>query len=256
LNNNKIILKAMKRSILMVLACVFILPFAARSQNEGIKAVSNPVPVEKQSMHTKITQEMALVQEQGTKGGAHSPSAISEKNDGMYLEPGWMPGKVMLNDRSVIDNILLRYDIYHQQIQFIRENDTLAFAKPEEAEYFIFDDRKFIYSDFQSNDIIGKRYFEVLSDGNCKLLLHRTVKYHLDPDAHSNLADDLYIRESEYYILKKGDIAKPVSAGRKSMLCAFKDKEEQVKEFIKDNNLKMNTCDQMQQVVEYYNSLP
>ena len=55
-----------------------------------------------------------------------------------------------------LDNILLRYDIYHQQIQFIRENDTLAFSKPEEVKCFIFDNRKFVYADFQSNGVIGK----------------------------------------------------------------------------------------------------
>lgn len=246
----------MKRSIFVILACIFFLPFAARSQNEGIKAVSNPMQADKTVMHPKITHDMALVQEQGTSGGAPGPTAISDKNNGLFLEPGWTDGMVMLNDRHIIDHILLRYDIYHQQLQFIREKDTLAFAKPEEAAYFILDNRKFIYTDYQSGGLFGKSYFEVLSDGNCKLLLRRTVKYHLDPDEHSNISDDLYVRESEYYIMKNGDMAKSVRACRKSVLCAFKDKEEQVKAYMEENKMKMNTLEQLQQVVAFYNSLP
>jgi len=246
----------MKRSILMILACIFIFSFEARSQNEGIKTASNPVQYDKSPMNAKITQDFAMVQEQGTTGGAPGPSAIADKNSGMFLEPGWTPGRVVLIDQSVLDNILLRYDIYHQQVQFVRENDTLAFAKPEEAACFILDNRKFIYTDYENGGLISKGYFEVLSDGNCKLLLRRMVKYHLDPDEHSNISDDLYVRESEYYIKKNADMAKPVRACRKSVLCAFKDKEEQVKWFIEENNLKMNTCDQIQLVVAYYNSLP
>jgi hypothetical protein len=245
----------MKRSIFVILACIFILPFIARSQNEGIKTTSNPRPVANESFQMQSTQQLAMIQDQGTSGGAPLPSGISAENSPLYLEPGWAPGRVLLNDQSIMDNVLLRYDIYHQQIQFIRENDTMAFSRPEEVECFILDGRKFIYTDFQNSGIVGKSYFEIISDGSCRLLLHRSIKYHMDPESVSNLKNDLYIRECEYYIEKNGEMARPVKACRKSVLCAFKDKEEQVKEYMHDNNLKMNTCDQLKDVVAYYNSL-
>ena len=246
----------MKRSVVLILACIFVLPFAARSQNEGIKATSNPKPVEKSPMYQRTTQDMALMQQQGTTGGATSPSGLSSQNAGMYLEPGWAKGRVMLNDKSVLENILLRYDIYNQQIQFIRDNDTLAFAKPDEVKYFVLDGKNFIYTDFENEGVVGKGYFEVITEGNCELLLRRTIKYHIDTDTKPTLTEDVYVRECEYYIAKNGDMAKPVRVCRKSVLCAFKDKEDQVKDYLNDNNMKMNTCDQLKQVVAYYNSLP
>jgi hypothetical protein len=239
----------------MILAIFLIMPFIARSQNEGIKASSNPKSTEQSPMHPRATQEMAQMQGKSTTGGAPNPSINSYKTEGIYLEPGWAPGRIMLSDMSIVDNILLRYDIYHQQIQFIRDEDTLAFSKPEEVKCFMLGDNKFIYTDYQENGIVGKSYFELLSDGDCKLLLHRSVKYHLVSDSQSDKPDDQYVRECQYYLSKNGEVAKPIRACRKGVLCAFNDKEEQVKTFIDDNDMKMNTCDQLKEVVAYYNSL-
>ena len=246
----------MKRSLALILACVLVFPFAARSQNEGIKPVANPQTSAQSTMHTKTTQQMSLVQEQGTTGGSTSPSGLSSSKGGMYLEPGWATGRVMLKDQSVLEYLQLRYDIYNQQIQFVRENDTLAFSKPEEVMYFILDDRNFIYAVFQQEGGgLGSGYFEILTDGDCKLLLRRTIKYHADPESKPGLTEEVFVRESEYFIIKDEGVAKPVRNCRKSVLCAFKDKEEQVDDFLEVNDIKMKTCDDLKKVVEYYNSL-
>jgi hypothetical protein len=245
----------MKKSVLMILAICFFLPLMTWSQNEGVKQVKSPVTDDKKPMYDRSTKEMSMIQEQGSSGGAGCPAGLSSVNAACFLEPGWAPGRVMLKDKTLIDNILLRYDIYHQQLQFIRDIDTLAFAKPEEASYFVLDGKNFIYAEYQLDNIIDKGYFEVLSEGNCKLLLRRTVKYHVAPETNPNIEEDLYIRECTYYISKNGETAKPVRACRSGVLCAFKDKEDQVKKFMKDNNMKMNTCEQLKEVVAYYNSL-
>ena len=121
----------MRSSIVMILACFFIIPFFARSQNEGIKTVPNPDPVRKAPMHDKTTQQMSLMQQKTTTGGATSPSGLASTSGGIYLEPGWAPGRVMLSDGSTLEDIQLRYDLYHQQVQFVTDEDTLAFSKPE-----------------------------------------------------------------------------------------------------------------------------
>jgi hypothetical protein len=155
-----------------------------------------------------------------------------------------------------MDPIMLRYDIYDQQLQFIRESDTLAFARPEEVKSFVLGHRNFVNVDYQKDNETRKGYFEVLSDGDCQLLARRAVSYHVSPETKPNLKDDVYVRECTYYISKNGEMAKPIKACRKGVLCAFSDKEEQVKQFMNDNNMKMTTCDQLKAVVEYYNSLP
>lgn len=246
----------MKRSILLILACFLVFAFSARSQNQGIKASANPKPVEKPPMYQRTTQDMATIQNQSPAGASTSPSGLSDRNAGPYLEPGWVTGHVRLKDQSQLDGIMLRYDLYNQQIQFIRDEDTLAFSKPEEVEYFLLDGKKIVYSDYDHEGVKGKSFFEVLTEGDCKLMVRWVVTYHVDPDANPAVTGDVYVRECQYYIEKKDDLAKPVKACRKSVLCAFKDKEDQIRDYLDQKGLKMNTCDQLKEVVTYYNSLP
>ena len=68
----------MKRSVALILVCSILIPFTARSQNEGIKAVANPQPFEESTMYSQIAQDLAMIQEQVTTGGggATSPSGF------------------------------------------------------------------------------------------------------------------------------------------------------------------------------------
>lgn len=246
----------MKSLSVMILACLVGLFFEARSQSDGVKMSANPSATIKQTSVSAASQNIAVIQDQPITGGATMNQSMSGTEGGMYLEPGWAPGSVTLNNEEVMDGILLRYDLYHQQIQFIKDKDTMAFARPEEAGFFILNGKKFIYTDFLNGAIVGKSYFEVLSDGNCKLLLRRIIRYHLDSDIGINGQDDRFVRECEYYLAKPGEMARPVKASRKTVLSAFSDKEQQVSGFIDANKLKMNDCRDLMKVVDYYNSLP
>jgi hypothetical protein len=198
---------------------------------------------------------MAMIQQQGTSGGAPCPAGLSSENATCYLEPGWTKGRVLLSDNNSLEDILLRYDIYHQQLQFIREEDTLAFAKPEEVKCFMLGDRHFIYADYQIDDLIGHGYFEIASEGSCRLLVRRTVKYHVAPESKPILDEDIYVRECTYFISKNGETARPVKLSRKSVLSTFPDKEEQVRQYMEEHEIKMIDCHQLKEVVDFYNSL-
>jgi hypothetical protein len=197
---------------------------------------------------------MALLQDQGKTGGAAGESEKISQS-GMFLEPQWTPGYVVIGEKSVIDELLLRYDLYHQQFHFIRGNDTMAFSRPEELLMICMGDKRFIYTDFEDDGVIRKGFFEQLSDEECKLLARHTVKYHMDPGARPRLDEDLYIQECGYYVKKKSDPARPVRICRKGVLCAFREREDQIKAFMDDNGIKMKNCEDLRQVVDYYNSL-
>ncbi len=245
----------MKTSVYLILAFFLCLPVIARSQQVENKLASD------RQYHDQIAQNQAFTNNDDrgmpvNRGGGGASEADYLPETGMYLEPGWMPGYVVLKDESILEGIMLRYDIYNQQFQFVRNGDTLAFANPHELASIQIGDHRFIYSGYQIKEASGVGYFEVLSGGDCQLLVRRKVAYHLSPGAKPRLDEDLYVRECEYYVMKGDSPAKPVRACRKSVLCAFSDKQDQIRAFIEDNELKMKTCDELKQVVAFYNSLP
>lgn len=174
---------------------------------------------------------------------------------GMYLGSGWSPGYAALRDQSVLDKLLLRYDIYHQQMQFISGADTMAFSHPEELDYIYLDGKSFVFEEFLQDGVVGKGYFELLRDGDCRLLLRRTVVQHVEKiDGEGNAVDE-YLRDIAYFIQKDGQSACEVRLSWKGVLKAFADEEENVRQFMSVNDLKMNCCQDLVKVVAYYDSL-
>lgn len=245
----------MKRTILIIMAVMIIFPLSLQSQNENIKRAAKPGTTQTTSKYARSAGESASIPDQGVSGGAPCSPGFSNANSVCYLEPGWCTGSVLLADNQKLENVMLRYDLYYQQLQFVREKDTLAFAKPEEIQSFNLGGQRFINIRYENENIIKQGFFEVLSDGDCKLLLRRTVKYHVEPQASLTIDEDLFVRECSYYLLKDEELAKPVRACKKSVLCAFKDKEQEIKQFLDENDLKMNSCEELKTVVDYYNSL-
>lgn len=244
----------MKTTVVIGFVLIGLMPLKIFTQNEGIKNVSPAPAKEGTAMYAKTTQEMAMVQDLGKTGGTAGEAGLSGQS-GMYLLPGWMNGYVVLKDNTLLDKLSLRYDLYHQQMQFIRNNDTLAFRNPDELLMLSLDGKKFVYTGYEKDKIVTKGYFEVLTDGKCKLLLRRSIKYHLDPESGPRLTEEVYVEEKEYYVKKNDDLARPVRVCKKSALCAFDDRKDEMRDYIDANRLKMKTCDDLMLLVEYYNSL-
>jgi hypothetical protein len=244
----------MKISVLLILAVMIITPFNARSQNEGVKSSSTAQGGRTSSMNEINSPDLTVVKEYEQSGGSPGNYMVYDQS-GMYLEPGWSPGYVMLKDKTRIDEIKLRYDLYHQQMQFVRKGDTLAFKNPGELDYLYMGNRKFVYCDYNQDGVINQGFFEVLHEGKCPLYLHRSIRYHLDPEDRPSLSQDVYIRQSDYYILKDNQMAEMIKLTRKGILNTFQDKEAEVAGFMNDNNLSGKTCDELKLVIAFYNSL-
>jgi hypothetical protein len=245
----------MKRSNLWILVASLIFPMVASAQEGGVKVSSGQQTQKDLPMHDRVIKDESTLKELEKTGGNPGVYTVYEETS-MYLEPGWENGYVVLKDKTMMDGILLRYDLYHQQMQYIRDNDTMAFSRPEELDYLYIGDQKFIYTEFESEGVVKNGFFEVLHEGKCPLYLQRMVKYHLDPESEPQLKHDVYVRECGYFVKKSGEMARPIKNNKKSILCAFKDKEEEVSKFMDDNDLSGKTCDELKLVIAFYNSLP
>ncbi|NVO20724.1 MAG: hypothetical protein HXX13_13565 [Bacteroidetes bacterium] len=174
----------------------------------------------------------------------------------IYLGELWPKGKLILKDGEIKDNYLFRYDVYADQMQFIKGKDTLAFASPAEIKSVTFDGMTFIYAPYECTGMLMKGYFEVLSEGRKQLLLKRTISYHLKADASlpSDQKDTYLINES--YFLKEGNMpAQKLLPDRKDVLIALNDRKKEVDSFLRKNSNRLKTKGDLIQLMDYYNSL-
>ena len=98
----------MKKSIVIILACICFYPYISRSQNENVKPVASQNPSTQVEMRSTNAGEMAMIMEQGTGGGAPMESGLTAENSPLYLEPGWATGNVYLKDKTELRDVLLR----------------------------------------------------------------------------------------------------------------------------------------------------
>lgn len=175
----------------------------------------------------------------------------------MYLDNEWKIATVSLKDNSVLEEIMVRYNIYTQQMQFIQDSDTIAFGNPVEIASVTFEERTFIFSSFYWNDQVKQGYFEVLCDGECKLLLHRCIKYKYVEecsDPNNEFVREEYFLGKKYFILGSDQPAKELPSKKNDVMELLSDKDCDVKAFIKENKIKVNQQEDLIKLVAYYNS--
>ena len=173
----------------------------------------------------------------------------------MYLYDAWKDGICALKDGSKLKNHKFRYNIYFQQMQFAFEGDTLAFGAPEQIKTLSLDNKTFIYSDFiGAENEKANSYFQIIENGENKLLLRRTISYQFK-DRAGRSPYDTFIRQISFY-MKKGDKpAELLPHGKKSFVKLFDKNQDKISVFIKINKLNIRNIDDMKKIISYYNSL-
>jgi hypothetical protein len=199
----------------------------------------------------------------------HKPvGAVNNSGTGMYEQKyslgkegslffsDWSPGTVVLADKTVITDRMLRYDIFHRQMQFAVNGDTAAFGKPEEVNSITFEKNTFVYDEFLCKDGKRKDYLEVLVDGDCRLLLYRCIAYKYVGECAMPGAEnpkEEYYQTKKYFISKDKNLAIPLPENKNDVIELLSDKNKDIKSFMKDNDIKLTREEDLIRLINNYN---
>lgn len=200
------------------------------------------------------TQKPVGTTDNSGTGMYESTSSLGKESNLFFND--WSPGTVVLTDKTVITDRMLRYDIYHRQMQFAVKGDTAAFGKPEEVKSITFEKNTFVYDDFLCKDGQRKDYLEVLVDGYCRLLLYRCITYKYVGDCTIPGADnpkEEYYQTKKYFISKDRNVAVPIPESKNDVVKLFSDKNKDIKSFMRDNDIKLTHEEDLVKLVNYYN---
>jgi len=242
----------MKTTILIVLfAFMVTVTIKTVAQGSGVKA--NP---RTRLQSKEIATERA---DQSLPSGGGQPGnklELKGVEGEIYISENWSLGTIVLRNGGIIDNYLLRYNILVDQMQFIADKDTLAFASPKELSTVTFDNHLFVYDSYQTGSTIRFGYFELLEPGKNRLLLKRTVTFEM-PDANNpddEEATKYYIDEC-YFISKPGKAANKIMCNRKSVLSVLNNHQDDINEYMRITGNKLKTPADLKKLVSYYNTL-
>jgi hypothetical protein len=166
----------------------------------------------------------------------------------------WLDGSVNINDIT-FKNLPLRYDILNDELITLFNRNTIIQLNKELIKGFTIsrENKSLIFENFgtgHSNPILG--FGQVLYKGKiCLILKERKLIQEL---AVQNRYDQFY-EVNTLYILKDGIFHK--INGKKDMLNVLSDKEAQIKNYLRENKIKIRRKDpdSFLPVIVYYDNL-
>lgn len=185
---------------------------------------------------------------------------LTEKNIGgsPYLEDEFREGTVYTTDKKKYENVLLRYNIYNDHLEFeTPDKKVLAIDKPETIELADFGPYKMTYLSYNRGNKQNKAFCKIVEQGTASLYAKPDVHFQkeVESDGIKPAKPAQFISKPDIYFIKVGTNPAQKVGNKKELAALFGDHQSELAAFIKKNKIKVNKADQLQELVQYYNSL-
>lgn len=175
---------------------------------------------------------------------------LSDPNQkGVFLNPNWQRGVIILHDSSAITGQAYRYNVYTDQIEVV------SALSPDAVKVVHVDSKKFIHTDFLTdNNDIRQSFFELIEDGDMKLLIRRQMTLQgsaPQADHYASRGTDNKVQEI-YYIKEKGEPAVRINLRRRDIIDFFSENAI-IQEYFDNNTFLIMNESRLSDIVRYYN---
>lgn len=181
----------------------------------------------------------------------------------VLLSSYWFPGTVNFADGKTA-NAILNYDIYGDELLFKTATDSTiqAFVDPVKS----FSAKDFKLEETDQTDVTfssgfpaadgqtAKTFYQVVGDGNLKLLKLHKKKVLESKDFSSQITTKTLTGTNSYYLLANNQLTK-IKPSQKTILAAMNDKADKVQEYLKTNKVDFKSDVALAKLFGYYNSL-
>jgi hypothetical protein len=175
-----------------------------------------------------------------------------------FLDPEFMPGRIVASDGSIFTDIPLRYNGFSDDLEFQKGTDTYNIDPKTRIRRAEFGGKVFACLPFDDLGKPNNGFFEILTEGdNAILLIKYTVKF-LEKEQVKAFADPKPARFEEiqktYFISIDSGIAQQITT-KKKLLEIFGPKKDEMETFISKNKLSIRGDDALTKIITHFNSL-
>ena len=161
-------------------------------------------------------------------------------------------------------NGLFRYNLYAQEFEMVYDRDTFAIIAPFNVQRISVSNMSFIHGFFVTREMsrtyLGSSYFQVLNEGECKLLVRHAVKISGGnaPVTYSwaSAGGDAFVPYQQlYYQDHAGSEILELKKRRRQLRKIFGKHYDEVISFMKAEDLNLKKSDDLALLFGYYNNL-
>ncbi len=188
-------------------------------------------------------------------------SSLSRRNKEVsgspYLFDQWLPGDIHLVSNYVHEEVRIKMDIYNEMILYEGEIGLMVLNKDFIQKFSIHNQA--IYHAFEKVEIGEgiQAFLEVVYDGPTRLLKYyqkELIKSNVAEGSGGHLHDQFVDRDTYYLAIKDGSYQK-VNLNRASVLKKLADKGDELRAYLKANQLDMKSEIELIDLLEYYDAL-
>ncbi|MDC7999414.1 hypothetical protein POV26_00030 [Aequorivita todarodis] len=179
--------------------------------------------------------------------------------DEAYANPDFLPGKIFQEDQLIKDDVPMRYNAYADEIEIKKNSsDENYSALIKDPNIFVKISKDiYVFVPYEGSNEKGG-YFNVLSDGKIYDLYKKVNAVYREPQkARTSYERDTppsFEKTTTYYLVKDGTFLE-MPSGKSKILKMMNSKKDEIKSYIKQNNIDLDKEADLIKVVTYFDSL-
>jgi len=189
-----------------------------------------------------------------------SEEIIKNMDGSPYANDNFILGNIFENDKLVKENILLRFNIFSDEIEIKNQSDTEYYTALIKNPDLIIKILNEVYIYVPLNGSLEKgNYFSVLSTGNKFDLYKKTIiTYKPSEKRRTSYETDKpakFISSDTFYLVSKDNVFYELPKSKSKFYKVFKTKEKEMKGFAKKAKIKIKNEDDIKRLIQYYHSI-
>ncbi|MEQ8524538.1 hypothetical protein [Gracilimonas sp.] len=194
-------------------------------------------------------------------------SVMQTKNDevrgSQFYNDEWKSGKVIFRDKTVSDELPLKYNSYENLLIF-KDGELMRVFEPTDIQGFIFLNEKGEVTERFMNGIYEKEYdiqptqlLRVIYNGDTKLLAKHKIFFSKNAgrDPFSNVSYSEFKEKTDYFILQQNGDVKETRIRQKNLIRDLANHKKELKEFVKSSDMKVKSEKEAIALLNFYDQL-
>jgi hypothetical protein len=190
-------------------------------------------------------------------------SQYGEINGSAYLSESWKEAVILLKSGQQFNNAKIKLNLYTHELTFLTQSGKEALVREGVVHSFTISDTdamgnvraKSFITGLKGAESDSERYFfEGIADGKASLL-RLTKKKIVNNNSALSPGDSREFQDMETYYIWFNDELRPCEKNADFYVLLFSDQKEKIKSYINSSGLKLKKPEDIQKLVEFYNSL-
>ncbi len=186
-------------------------------------------------------------------------SSYDDYEGSIYMKFRYKESSV-IDEKSSAFDAKLKYNIYTDALEFVSKSGDLFELVKNPTIHARIDGDYFYYCDFKSQRGIDRRGYYVLVELTDRYRIYKRFTLEIkDPKEQaavsSGVAEPGSIRMNTSYFIEEAGVIMELPLNKKEMLAAFSDKENELKEYLKKEKIRLKKEEDLIRFVARYNAL-